>query len=360
MSQFDWGVMDPNSKSGPQLALDLNDFRDALNTLHRGAARPPYAQAGMLWMKEVSSEQWDLCVYDGQDDLVLRSFNPATSELFKFSTADITDLDAALSTAVQKDAAGTTGAALIPAGTAAQRPATPQNGMVRYNNDIKDFEYRIDGAWVSRTTLTRALNEAPPVTIASASTVAIGAALANTINISGTVAIIGFDTIAAGVIRRLVFQGALTLTHNATSLILPSSSNINTAAGDVAEFISLGGGNWKCLYYSKSDGGPVSQTDPGFGKNLQDVTASRALATNYVNATGRPIFVTVRVVTTGGSGSGNRVAIQIDGGTEYYGAGTPGSGSNYSLSAVGIVPAGKTYRFNVNNATLVDCSELRT
>ena len=40
------------------------------------------------------------------------------------------------------------------------------------------------------------------------------------------------------------------LTHNATSLILPGSANITTTAGDTAEFLSLGGGNWICLNYS--------------------------------------------------------------------------------------------------------------
>lgn len=95
MSQFDWGVIDPNSKSGPQLALDLNNFRDAIKTLHRGASRPPYAQPGMLWIKEVSTDRWELCMYDGQDDLSLRSINPVTSEVFKFTSDDIEGITAA-------------------------------------------------------------------------------------------------------------------------------------------------------------------------------------------------------------------------------------------------------------------------
>jgi hypothetical protein len=55
----------------------------------------------------------------------------------------------------------------------------------------------------------------------------------------------------------LVFAGALTFTHNATSLILPGGANITTAAGDVAWVESLGAGNWKCLVYQKADGTPV-------------------------------------------------------------------------------------------------------
>lgn len=50
------------------------------------------------------------------------------------------------------------------------------------------------------------------------------------------------------------FTGSLTLTHNANSLFLPTEANITTAAGDVAEFISRGGGNWKCTGYQRADG----------------------------------------------------------------------------------------------------------
>lgn len=62
----------------------------------------------------------------------------------------------------------------------------------------------------------------------------------------------------------------LTLTHNVTSLKLPGSANITTAAGDVGFFLSLGSANWKCLHYSKANGSAVANfngtlisTDPG-------------------------------------------------------------------------------------------------
>jgi len=124
----------------------------------------------------------------------------------------------------------------------------------------------------NQLTLSNALNEAASVTIASASTVDIGAASANTITISGTTTITSFGTIAAGAIRRVVFSGALTLTHNATSLILPGSANITTAAGDTAELLSLGSGNWRCIRYSPASGSSVTSayTGPnfqGFGTN---------------------------------------------------------------------------------------------
>ena len=105
--------------------------------------------------------------------------------------------------------------------------------------------------------MTGALNEAAAVTLASGATLDIGTANSNTINVTGTTTITSLGTAAAGVRRRLVFAGALTLTHNATSLILPGAANIATAAGDVAEMLSLGSGNWKCVTYQKADGAAI-------------------------------------------------------------------------------------------------------
>lgn len=147
MSQFDWGVIDPNAKSGSQLALDLNNFRDALNSLHRGISRPPYVQAGMLWIREVTTERWDVVLHDGQNDLVLRSLDPTISEVFKFPTSEVDGLDDAIAIALKKDAATTTGAALIPGGSPAQRPSAPENGMFRYNSTIGAFEGFQAGSW---------------------------------------------------------------------------------------------------------------------------------------------------------------------------------------------------------------------
>lgn len=99
---------------------------------------------------------------------------------------------------------------------------------------------------------------------ASASTVNIGAVQSRNVNITGTTTITAFDTVASGTYRRLKFAGALTLTHNGTSLILPGAANITTAAGDTGEFVSLGAGNWVCVDYQKATGYPVkSQAGAG-------------------------------------------------------------------------------------------------
>jgi hypothetical protein len=110
------------------------------------------------------------------------------------------------------------------------------------------------GATLSSTlTMTAAaINGAVRVDVASATTCDIGAAASNYVRITGTTTITGFGTVASGVFRDVVFAGALTLTHNAASLILPGAANITTGAGDVATFVSEGSGNWRCLKYQRS------------------------------------------------------------------------------------------------------------
>jgi hypothetical protein len=118
-------------------------------------------------------------------------------------------------------------------------------------------------------------------TIASAGTTNIGAANAEYLSVSGTTTITAFDAVVAGIYRVLQFQGALTLTHNGTSLILPGAANITTAAGDVAGFVSLGSGNWRCQWYQRASGAPV--VNPAASETVQGIVE---LATEAEGLTG--------------------------------------------------------------------------
>jgi hypothetical protein len=90
--------------------------------------------------------------------------------------------------------------------------------------------------------------------IASATTTDIGAVEGLMHDITGTTTITGLGTVRAGILKILKFEGALTLTHNATSLILPGGANVTTADGDVGIFLSEGSGNWRALAYQKATG----------------------------------------------------------------------------------------------------------
>ena len=91
-------------------------------------------------------------------------------------------------------------------------------------------------------------------TIASSTTCDLGTKDSTFLTVSGTTTITGFGTVSAGIYKFVMFSGALTLTHNATSLILPGAANITTVAGDTALFLSLGSGNWKCMQYQSASG----------------------------------------------------------------------------------------------------------
>lgn len=116
------------------------------------------------------------------------------------------------------------------------------------------------------------LNLAAEVDVASAATTSIGAATSNNVRITGTTTITSFGTADAGITRRVRFGGVLTLTHNATSLILPGGINITTAVNDTAEFLSLGSGNWFCKAYNNATGMADKTYVHRGGNNLSNIT----------------------------------------------------------------------------------------
>lgn len=93
--------------------------------------------------------------------------------------------------------------------------------------------------------------------IASAGTISVGEG--GTFHVTGTTTITDIDpaTDKAGRFFILIFDGALTLTHNASTLILPGAANITTAAGDSAIFVSEGSDAVRCVSYNKASGQPV-------------------------------------------------------------------------------------------------------
>lgn len=111
----------------------------------------------------------------------------------------------------------------------------------------------------------------PEGTIASAATTDLASVSSEQISITGTTTITSLGNGAAGTRKFVRFGGILQLTYNATSLILPGTTNITTAVNDRAAFLSLGGGNWICLWYQRANGQLViPQVNAG---QTQDVTA---------------------------------------------------------------------------------------
>lgn len=111
----------------------------------------------------------------------------------------------------------------------------------------------------------------PPVgggtgTVVSASTADLWSVRQAYVSVTGTTGITALANASAvpGTIKVVRFTGALTLTHNGTSLILPTAANITTAAGDSAIVLALTATNVAVVGYTRADG-----TALGAGANFQ-------------------------------------------------------------------------------------------
>lgn len=140
------------------------------------------------------------------------------------------------------------------------------------------------------------------VDIASSTTPALGGTEGLFHDITGTSTITGFDTVREGLLKIVKFEDALTLTHNATNLILPGGANITTADKDIAVFISEGSGNWRCVSYFKASGRAII--------NTANTQPTRQVLTSGTGATYTTPANTTRIVVrmVGGGGGGAAAA----------------------------------------------------
>jgi len=137
--------------------------------------------------------------------------------------------------------------------------------------------------------------------IASATTTDLGAVQGSAHDITGTTTITGLGTVAAGIPKLIKFEGALTLTHNATSLILPGGENITTANGDTALVVSEGSGNWRCWFYWPAAINPAKAVSTDESQTLTNKTLTSPTIQGTVAAgTG----LTLPALTLGGALTG--------------------------------------------------------
>jgi len=111
--------------------------------------------------------------------------------------------------------------------------------------------------------------------IASASTTNLATATGHFVHVTGTTTITAFGTAAAGVWRVVEYTGALTVTHNSTSLILLTAANRTTAAGDMQMLVSEGSGNWREAAYFPQGAGFLLASN-----NLSDLASASTARTN--------------------------------------------------------------------------------
>lgn len=169
---------------------------------------------------------------------------------------------------------------------------------------------------------------------ASATTVSV--AEGGYLHITGTTTItdIDFATAKDGRAVTVQFDGILTLTHNATTLVLPGGANITTAAGDTACFVQDSSDNIKCLWYTRAALAPLT------GSGTAPTYACRAWV--RFDGTGTPAI----------TAAGNVASITDNGVGDYTVTFTTAMpDANYCVSATAITTSGKNVIVAVNEAT---------
>ena len=176
-----------------------------------------------------------------------------------------------------------------------------------------------------------------PTTLAAAGTTDLGSKDETFITLTGTAATItALGTVSAGIYKWVIFNAAHVLTHNATSLILPSAANITAASGDVACFVSLGSGNWRCVSYPRASGNNVlnASTFSDGTVSAPAITFASDLNTGFYRST----TDTVNVAAGGASVASFAAAVGITPTTTFTVSGgtsitlTPGAGSDFTAT----------------------------
>lgn len=118
--------------------------------------------------------------------------------------------------------------------------------------------------------------------IASATTLNLTTATGNGVHVTGTTTITGV-TLGSGMVRLVIFDGALTLTHHATNNNLPGAANITTAAGDRAIYWADGTTVYCMLYQPAA--GYLKYVAPGASGNV--LTSNGTAWTSAAPASGK-------------------------------------------------------------------------
>lgn len=153
--------------------------------------------------------------------------------------------------------------------TPGSNTSAPPFGAPESSTKIKDYND------IARQIMADTRYLCAAATVASAATTDLGASDETWLTISGVTTITSFGTVSAGIYKFVTFSGALTLTHNATSLILLGGANRTTVAGDCGLYLSLGSGNWKEYFYSPITAAPYQPLDDQL-TTLAGITAQQA------------------------------------------------------------------------------------
>lgn len=199
-------------------------------------------------------------------------------------------------------------------------------------------------------------------TISSGSTVDLSLALNHNALISGTttVASFGSSTSTFLPVYKLKFNASLTITYNATTMILPGAGDITTQANDTATAQYLGQGNWQITDYAPANGtstvsntplcgatGFLAQNNAGTPNTSYDMSADTAVMVNTTGAAKTVSAPSITINATVNGANGLDVG-SLAAATWYYGwlinNGTTTSGLLSLSTTAPTMPSGYTYK----------------
>jgi hypothetical protein len=198
--------------------------------------------------------------------------------------------------------------------------------------------------------------------VASATTTDLGAATTTYVKITGTTTITGFGTVAAGIVRHGRFESILTLTYNATSLILPGAASITTAANDRFSALSLGSGNWIVTQYTRADGTAlVSSTSSAASQAQMEAASSNAVMVTPGRQQYHPASCKawVKFGTTGAVSASYNITSVSDGGTGIWTVNIDTNFSSTDYCGVASVGREATPHGLTCNVEMIDAGQFR-
>lgn len=192
---------------------------------------------------------------NGSGTYTLPAGNPVVTGTIISSTTQNTtmsDVATALTNSIAKDGQ-TVPTANLPMGGFKHTGAADATATGQYLTYGQDNGVLGDTTIAGTLTVDELATWAKGADVASATTLPL-IADGNYFDVTGTTTITAFASLGVGTWIGLHFDDALTLTHNATDLILPTGANITTAAGDEAIFVEYASGDWRCVSYTRANG----------------------------------------------------------------------------------------------------------
>lgn len=162
-------------------------------------------------------------------------------------------------------------------------------------------------------------------------------------------AITSFGTATVGTFRRVRVGAAVTLTHNATTLILPGLEDIDAYSGDSFDAVSLGSGNWLVTSYTPSG-------LPYYRSSEQEISSGTTLTLPH-GLQGEPVMIEaflICLVAENGYSAGDRVRVPAAIYTsisQYYGAVIKADDTNIYVRFSGNSSVGNFYLPNFSTGT---------